>query len=105
VNIYIYITYECFACVHACAPHVCTWYLRKPDRVLDPLELELHMAVSYPCGCWELNQDLLGDKKNKTKQKNPARAHNCGAIFLLMQKYLKPSTKLCILRGLWGGSA
>lgn len=35
------------------------------ERVSDPLDLELQMAVSCCCGCWDLNPVLM------TKQQAP----------------------------------
>lgn len=41
---------ECFACMDVCAPQ-CLW---RPEKGLNPLELEFQMAVSCRVGTWEL---------------------------------------------------
>jgi hypothetical protein len=35
---------------------------KEQERVSDPLEVELQMAVSCVCGCWELNPGLLEEQ-------------------------------------------
>ena len=44
--------YECFVCMYVCVPCVCLVPTRRPKRALDPLNLELQIAVSS-CICWE----------------------------------------------------
>lgn len=48
--------------------YMCMWCAgthEDQERVSDPLDLELQMAVSCWCGCWDLNLVLM------TKQRAP----------------------------------
>lgn len=52
-------------CVSTCMS-VCHMYgddFGSSKRTSDPLGLELQVALSCPCGCWELNLVILGEQQ------------------------------------------
>lgn len=72
-KIYFYFLCMVFACIYACAPHVCSVH-RGQKKALDSLELESLLIVSH--GSWELN--LCKSSK----------CFNCCAISLGLPKVL-----------------
>lgn len=49
---------ECSACTNVCAPQ----YMWRPEKGLDPLELEVQIAVSCHVGAWEWTLPLLEEQ-------------------------------------------
>ena len=41
--------HKCCICIYVCALHLCLVPAGGPKRMLDPLELELQLAVSHQC--------------------------------------------------------
>jgi hypothetical protein len=59
-NCFLFYEYECFACRHVYAPHVC-FPLRGHKMASDPQELELQITEPA-CGCWESNPGTLEEQ-------------------------------------------